>query len=326
MEELYLPLRTLTRYRYHLIGELARVKSYCLSLVYLKATGYADKETKPFSNPFGATSQTVLREFATLDEIANMPLDELVEWLDVKGKRRFPNPETNARKLQQVAADAYRLPEAWAAVIHDVISLNLRHIALLENLIGRVETAIEQQMAPIPHTLNTIPGIGPVFAAGIIAEIGGLARFDFNEARVASYAGLRWPRSQSDEFEAEDRRLSRSGNHFLRYYFCEAAQLVRLHAPEYRDYYNRKYKEARTHQHKRAVVLTARKLVRLVVRLKLNLSCDQFQIIQNPGHQLRNGGVCQNCFAEQFVGLFCVHERGKHVDDLIAADAKNGCA
>ena len=40
MDELYLPLRTLTRYRYHLVRELVRVKSYCLSLIYLKATGY----------------------------------------------------------------------------------------------------------------------------------------------------------------------------------------------------------------------------------------------------------------------------------------------
>ena len=244
-----------------------RVKSYGLSLVYLKATDYTGKGKKPFSDVFGATSQAVLREFATLDEIANMPFDELVEWLDVKGKRRFPNPEENARKLQQVAADAYRLPDEWATVIHDIIALNLRHIALLENLIARAETAIAQQMEAIPHTLDTIPGIGPVFAAGIIAEIGDLARFEYNEAKVASYAGLKWPRSQSADFEGQDTRLSRSGNHFLRYYLCEAAQLVRLHAPEYRDYYNRKYKEVRKHQHKRAVVLTARKLVRLVVRL-----------------------------------------------------------
>ena len=132
MDELYLPLRSLTRYRYHLVRDLVRVKSYCLSLVYLKATGYTDKATQPFSNPFGATSQAVLREFATLDEMAKMPFDELVEWLDVKGKRRFPNPEENARKLQQVAAESYQLPEEWAAVIHDIISLNLRHIALLE--------------------------------------------------------------------------------------------------------------------------------------------------------------------------------------------------
>ena len=267
MDELYLPLRTLTRYRYHLVRELVRVKSYCAALIYLKATDYTDKKKKPFSNPFGATSQAVLRQFATLDEIVNTPLDELAEWLDVKGKRRFPNPEENARKLQQVATAAYQLPDEWTAVIHDVISLNLRHIACLQQLIARVDTAITQQMAAIPHTLETIPGIGPVFAAGIIAEIGDLARFEFNEAKVAGYAGLRWPRSQSDTFEADDRRLSRSGNRFLRYYFCEAAQLVRLQAPEYRDYYQRKYQEVRKHQHKRAVVLCARKLVRLVVRL-----------------------------------------------------------
>ena len=61
--------------------------------------------------------------------------------------------------------------------------------------------------------------------------------------------------------------MSRSGNRFLRYYFCEAAQMVRMHSPEYRDFYDRKFKEVRKHQHKRAIVLTARKLVRLVVRL-----------------------------------------------------------
>jgi len=169
--------------------------------------------------------------------------------------------------LQQVAADAYRLPDEWADAVHHIVALNIRHITLLENLINRVETSITQQMKGIPNTLETIPGIGPVFAAGIIAEIGDASRFEYNEAKIASYAGLRWPRSQSDTFEAEDRRMSRSGNRFLRYYLCEAAQMVRLHAPEYREYYNRKYKEVRKHQHKRAVVLTARKLVRLIVRL-----------------------------------------------------------
>jgi transposase len=190
-----------------------------------------------------------------------------VEWLDVKGKRRFPQPEENARKLQQVAKDSYRLPDDWAAVIHDIIALNLRHIALLEDLLRRVDAAITAQMEDIPQTLETIPGIGPVFAAGIIAEIGDLARFDYNEAQVASYAGLKWTRSQSGDFQAQDTPLARKGNRFLRYYLCEAAHVVRLHAPEYKAYYHRKYHEVRKHQHQRAIVLSARKLTRLVVRL-----------------------------------------------------------
>ena len=36
---------------------------------------------------------------------------------------------------------------------------------------------------------------------------------------------------------------------------------------EYNAFYTKKYNEALKHKHKRAIVLTARKLVRLVVRL-----------------------------------------------------------
>lgn len=267
MDELYLPLRSLTRYRYHLVRELVRVKSYCLAMLYLKASAYTDKETVPFSNVFGATSRAVLREFASMEEIAAVPFDDLVEWLDVKGKRRFPNPEDNARRLQQVAEDSYQLPEEWASIIHDIVSLNLRHISLLQNLIKRVETAIAQEMEAIPNPLTTIPGIGPVFSAGIIAEIGDLSRFDYNQAKVAAFAGLKWKRHQTGNFQAQETRRTRSGNRFLRYYLCEAAQSVRMQAPEYAAYYQRKYNEVTKHQHGRAIVLTARKLVRLVVRL-----------------------------------------------------------
>jgi len=118
-----------------------------------------------------------------------------------------------------------------------------------------------------PNSLTTIPGIGPVFAAGIIAEIGDLARFDHRHEKVASFAGLKWSKHQSADFTAEETRLKRTGSSYLRYYLCEAAQLVRMHDAEYRAYYQKKYDEVRHHQHKRATVLTARKLVRLVVRL-----------------------------------------------------------
>ena len=57
------------------------------------------------------------------------------------------------------------------------------------------------------------------------------------------------------------------GNHHLKYYLCEAANSLRRCDPEFKRFYNLKYKEATKHKHKRALVLTARKLVRLVYTL-----------------------------------------------------------
>jgi len=266
-DETYLPLRCLTRYRYHVVHDLAREKSYCLAMLYLKASEYTRTGKKPFSNVFGAASRAVLQEFASIEDIAALPFDELVEFIDVKGKRRFPDPTDNARKLQRVARDSYVLPQAMRQPINLILGWCLRHITFLERQQKRISTAIAELMEAIPHTLETIPGIGPVFAAGIIAEIGELARFNYQQAKVAKYAGFKWRRTQSSDFEADETRLTRTGNRFLRYYFCEAANSVRRCDPEYAAYYDRKHAEVRKHQHKRALVLTARKLVRLVVRL-----------------------------------------------------------
>jgi transposase len=266
-DERYFPVRVLTRYRYHLVHQLAREKSYCLAMLYLKYSEYSRKDKKPFSELFGATSRAVVQEFASIDEIAALPFDELVEFIDEQGHRRFPDPCKNARKLQQVAEDSYPLPEAMQGPVNVVLSLSLRHIRSLEGLQKRIDTAIAEAMPTIPQTLETIPGVGPVYAGGISTEIGDLARFEYDQAKVAKYAGLVWRKHKSADFEAEETKLTRSGNRYLRYYLCEAANMVRLKDPEYKAYYHKKFHEVRKHQHKRAIVLTARKLVRLVVRL-----------------------------------------------------------
>jgi transposase len=265
LDERYLALRLLTRYRFHLVHILAREKAYALSILYLKASEYS--RLKPFGNLFGAASRAVLQEFASLEAIAELPFDELVEWLDVRGKRRFADPHDNARTLQQVARDSYDLPEALRLPVHQVLGWSLQHLTFLEGQVKRLDSAISEQMTTIAHTLETIPGIGPVFAGGIVAELGDIARFEYDQAKVAKFAGFKWKKHQSGDFTAEETRLTRTGNRYLRYYFCEAANAVRMHDREYAAYYDRKYREVRQHQHKRAIVLTARKLVRLVVRL-----------------------------------------------------------
>lgn len=132
--------------------------------------------------------------------------------------------------------------------------------------IKALDKEIERQVVNIPNTLTSVPGIGSVFSAGILAEIGDVNRFP-NHPALAKYAGLVWSQHQSGTFEAQHSRLIKSGNRFLKYYLCEAAfALVRCDT-EYRRYYDLKFKEVNKYQHKRALALTARKLVRLVFRL-----------------------------------------------------------
>jgi hypothetical protein len=61
--------------------------------------------------------------------------------------------------------------------------------------------------------------------------------------------------------------MAKTGNRYLRYYLIQAANQMRTHIPEYAAFYARTHKEASKHHHKRALVLTARKSVGLVVGL-----------------------------------------------------------
>lgn len=146
------------------------------------------------------------------------------------------------------------------------LSLTLQNIEHLKRQIKSLDKVISRELKAIPQTLTTVKGLGDVSAAGIIAEIGDIKRFK-NEASLAQYAGLTWTRYQSGDFDAEERRLTKNGNKYLRYYLVMAANSLRVHNEEYKAYYQTKYQEVQKHQHKRALVLTARKFVRLVFAL-----------------------------------------------------------
>lgn len=57
-------------------------------------------------------------------------------------------------------------------------------------------------MAGSTKTLESIPGVGPVFTIVIIAEIGQIEKFD-DETKITKYAGLYWRKQQSGRFTPE---------------------------------------------------------------------------------------------------------------------------
>jgi transposase len=257
----HLPLQRLTRFRWHLVQQLVRERNYFLSQLFLKFSAFGRGE--PFSNTFGATASAVIQEFMTPDAIANASDEELVEFVIKHGRNRFSNPEEIVAKLKYVARESYRLRPALSENMHRILCLSLANIRVLKASLKELNQTIDKQLSAFSITLTSIKGIGDVYAAGIFAEIGDINCFP-SEAQVARYAGLAWKRHQSGNFEAQTTRLDKQSNAYLRYYLVEAADSLRKHNPEFRAYYKKKYDEVTKHQHKRALVLTARKLVRLV--------------------------------------------------------------
>ncbi|SES98040.1 IS110 family transposase [Anaerobranca gottschalkii] len=274
----YAALQRLTRFRYHLIQNLTKEKNRALNLIYLKFSSYVSDN--PFSDTFGKASTSLIETF-TPDEITAMPIESIVDFICSKGNNRLKNPVEIAKKLKSLANRAYRLDPNLADSVELTLTMSLENIRFLESQLKKLDKELEKQLKAFSHTLQTVPGIGPVIAAGIIAEIGDIHRFN-NEAALAKFAGLVWNKYQSGNFNAEDTSLAKCGNFYLRYYLVEAANLLRMHVDEYKAFYYKKYKEVNKHQHKRALVLTARKTVRLVFTLL------------SKGQVFRPGGVVVN--------------------------------
>jgi len=266
MQEQYIALQRLTRSRYHLVKSLTREKQHFLQHLFFKCNAFTSEVE---SSAFGNAMMELFLEKYSLDEIASMDIAILADFLKEKSKNRFNDPEGVAKCIQKAARSSYRLSKCVEDSIDILMATSIETIRSIKAQIKQLDKAIERLLAGIPNTLKSIPGIGPVYCAGILAEIGDISRFK-DQASVAKYAGLTWRRYQSGKFKADETNMIRSGNRYLRFYLVEAANSVKNNELEFRDYYYKKYREVPKHQHKRALVLTARKLVRLVDALLRN--------------------------------------------------------
>lgn len=267
-EEKYLALQHLTRTRLQLIEQLVRTKQHFTENIYYKCNKLPSElknDNELSTSIYSATLVTLMTENYTLDELAETSLEDFSELLQKLGRGRFKNSEKLAKIIQKAIRGSYRLSQVHQESVDIVLSLLAREIRSIEKMIKDIDKAIEDMVEVIPEyqCLTSVPGIGKVYAAGMIAEIGQIERFN-NHPQLAKYAGLNWKETQSGNSSSQNTSLVKRGNRYLRYYLVEAANSVRRHDDEYKTFYKKKYQEVPKHQHKRAIVLTARKFVRLV--------------------------------------------------------------
>ena len=268
----YIALKRLTRHRMHLAECITREKTYMVSNLYLKFSELQllEGDDRPFGDIYGATSAAVLTEFMSPQEIIDSSEEELLTFLARKNRNRITDISKTSELLRRAARDSYRLDKCMYEPLNVSLASSFNCIHAYQKEIKLIEQAIEKCISGMNTNgrtiLQSIPGIGPVWACGILSEIGDITAFHSSDA-LAKYAGLYWPKGDSGDFTSEDNKISKAGSPYLRYYLGEAANSVRRHIPEYADFYARKFAEATKHQHKRALALTSRKLVRLVFGL-----------------------------------------------------------
>lgn len=268
----YLALQRLTRHRLHIVECLTREKTYMLSNVFLKFSEFAllQGEEHPFSNKYGATASSILTEFLSSEDIANTSIEELVDFVNRKSRKRISNPQMTAEILQQAARNSYRLDKCLYEPLTTSIACSFNCIQAFDKELKTINKAIEKAVMginPVEYQiLMSIPGFGPVYSSGILAELGSVNAFPNNDA-IAKYAGIVWKENQSGAFKAENTPMNKAGNRYLRYYLIEAAGSAVCNIPEYQEFYKKKFAEVTTHQHKRALALTSRKLIRMIFGL-----------------------------------------------------------
>ncbi|THF72310.1 IS110 family transposase, partial [Cohnella fermenti] len=159
MQEQYVALQRLTRMRFHLVHNLAREKQYFLQNLFYKCNAFT---TEVDSSVFGHALMEMLSEKFSLDDIADMEVADLADYLRDKGRNRFPDPERVARCIQQAARASYRLSKVVEDSIDLVLGTSIESIRSIQKQLKDLDKAIARVLDGIQgaQCLLSVPGIG----------------------------------------------------------------------------------------------------------------------------------------------------------------------
>lgn len=248
-------LKSLTRMRERLI------KQRSLYLVML--TNALDQVFPEFKEFFDGTLKSktalfILHKYVIPNRIANMnaaSYDNLRRLS--KGKFSF----AKFTKLKELASSTIGCSSETDELL---ITSMLNLYDKIDEEINRIESRISSMMSQLDSPTGSIPGIGTMSAASIIAEFGDLTRFA-NADKMVAFAGLDCGRSQSGTQDFKG-KMVKHGSGYLREALMNAAETVMMHSPSFYEYYHKKRSEGKAHRV--ALSHVARKLVRLIYKLE----------------------------------------------------------
>ena len=253
-DENILAMRQLCRYRDSVISSRTEIK---LRISTIMEQIFPEYE-KQFSSLWLSTSMGILEKYLTPENIENAPIDELFEIIKDKSHNRLTRAK--AISIKEAAADTFGIK-----IAQDAFSFQLKQLIDRMNFLDKQIEALDCQILEYYEKfdcyLHTIPGIGIIGAATILAEIGDISRFKNSSALVA-FAGIDPTVRQSGEFNSTHNHMSKRGSPYLRHAIFLAATTCSFHNSPLNAYYKKKRDQGK--HHLTATGAVARKLTTVI--------------------------------------------------------------
>lgn len=253
-DENILAMRQLCRYRDSVISSRTEIK---LRIGTIMEQIFPEYE-KQFSSLWVSTSMGILEKYLTPENIENAPIDELFEIIKDKSHNKLTMKK--AISIREAAADTFGIK-----IAQDAFSFQLKQLIDRMNFLDKQIEALDCQILEYYEKfdcyLHTIPGIGMIAAATILAEIGDINRFKSSSALVA-FAGIDPTVRQSGEFSSTHNHMSKRGSPYLRHAIFLAATTCSFHNSPLNAYYKKKRDQGK--HHLTATGAVARKLTSVI--------------------------------------------------------------
>lgn len=161
-------------------------------------------------------------------------------------------------KLRQQSHNHRTRQQAVSVPLHDGFKAVMH---TLSTEIGRIEKKLPYHAAHTQTLLRSIPGVGTVTSAALVAHIGDIRRFSSPEKLVA-YIGLDCRVHESGTSIRGKGYITKRGNRSLRHVLFNAAFIAKRYNPELGRYFEKKVKEGK--HFFSALCAVERKLVHII--------------------------------------------------------------
>ena len=248
-------LKSLTRARFSVVGACSKAKTQLKALL---VQVFPEFHTA-FSDVFGAAAIAILRKYPTAKKLSAAKKMAVAKILSEASRHRLG--EEKAAMLIDLAKNSVGCHSETKAL---EMQYYLDQIELNTAYIRRYEAAIREIMNEIDSPITTIPGIGLVLGAMILAELGDVTRFATPE-KVLAFAGLDPSIYQSGKYTPASGTMVKRGSPQLRWALLMAARSTIVHNPNIAIYYQKKLSEGKHYN----VICShiAKKLVRILYSL-----------------------------------------------------------